>query len=598
MVMPKKTPRYYQADAVAAAMAAIIENMAESKGSKIVIEAAAGAGKTLIIAMLADHVSSKGGEVLVISRQPVLAMQNYDECWEYEVTAAIYSAKFGKQTNSNVVVATEGTLANGIHSDFKKRRFDLIIIDESHQVPYDQDDSQFMKILNHFESNALKYGRKKPVQVVGLTGSPYRHIDSIIGKYWQKIVYDIGVEKLTEEGFLTPPVYGYPDEQGEGLDFSSLQPKYGDFAFGDNDFNSDELDEIVMSGDGKKRLVRIMAEVIEKTKERNQIIIFASTKRHAAEVKKVLIALGEDSDKIGLVTDDTPESERDEAVSRSKQGDLRWLINVSCLTTGFDSPLIDVVLFLRPIGSLTLLVQCLGRAARLLKDWMIDKGYQKANYLVLDYAGVFDRLGHLLDNPMVNEAELEKAKTEKRIIHCPKCHSENSDKARRCIGRDEDEPDKRCGHFFTEPLVCPKCETFNDKRAQACRSCGFELVDPNKKLLNKAYSDDEMVKVKEMRMEPSKNGALKVTYILDQDPERHGHPYELFFGMHKEAGKRIFQAQFVNAHIASWGWRSKVLAMKTAEQIVKMRDAFKAPTYIAYRINEKDKFVIGRRRFD
>ena len=161
------------------------------------------------------------------------------------------------------------------------------------------------------------------------------------------------------------------------MDFSSLQPKYGDFAFGDNDFNSDELDEIVMSGDGKKRLVRIMAEVIEKTKDRNQIIIFASTKRHAAEVKKVLIALGENAEKIGLVTDDTPESERDEAVSRSKQGDLRWLINVSCLTTGFDSPLIDVVLFLRPIGSLTLLVQCLGRAARLLKDWMIDKGYQK-----------------------------------------------------------------------------------------------------------------------------------------------------------------------------------------------------------------------------
>ncbi|MGL4751676.1 MAG: DEAD/DEAH box helicase, partial [Aeromonadaceae bacterium] len=432
----------------------------------------------------------------------------------------------------------------------------------------------------------------RKLQIVGLTGSPYRNIDSIIGSFWDRIVYNIGIEKLTEEGYLTPPVYGYPDEDDETLDFSSIETKSGSW-----EFDEKALDEIVMSGAGKERLVRILTEVKIKTADRNQIIIFASTKRHAAEVKRVLLALGEKESMIGLVTDDTPEKERDDAIDKSKAGELRWLINVSCLTTGFDSPLIDTVLFLRPVGSLTLLVQCLGRAARLLKDWMVEKGYAKPNYLVLDYAGVFDRLGHLLDSPIINDAELARSKEKDETIqYCPVCHEENGLKARRCRGKSASEPDGRCGHFFGKSIECPKCMTQNDVTAQVCRSCSHELIDPNRKLLNKAYTDDEMRRVVGMTLSPSKNGALKVTYELEHEPE-HGHPYELFFGLHKEGSKRIFEVKFVNVHIKSWGWRPKVLGMSTAEQICMMKDAFKAPTHIAYRINDKQQFVIGRRWF-
>ncbi|MGL4757035.1 MAG: DEAD/DEAH box helicase, partial [Aeromonadaceae bacterium] len=427
----------------------------------------------------------------------------------------------------------------------------------------------------------------------GMTGSPFRNIDSIIGSgFWDKTIYSIGIEKATEEGFLTPPVYGYPDEDDETLDFSSIDTKSGSW-----EFDEKALDEIVMSGAGKERLVRILTEVKIKTADRNQVIIFASTKRHAAEVKRVLLALGEQDGMIGLVTDDTPERERDAAIDKSKAGELRWLINVSCLTTGFDSPLIDTVLFLRPVGSLTLLVQCLGRAARLLKDWMVERGYVKPNYLVLDYAGVFDRLGHLLDSPIINDAELARSKEKDETIqYCPACHEENGLKARRCRGKSSSEPDGRCGHFFGKSIECPKCMTQNDVTAQVCRSCSHELIDPNRKLLNKAYTDDEMRRVVGMTLSPSKNGALKVTYELEHEPE-HGHPYELFFGLHKEGSTRIFVVKFVNVHIKSWGWRPKVLGMSTAEQICMMKDAFKAPTHIAYRINDKQQFVIGRRWF-
>lgn len=589
----KKKPRYYQTEAVESVFSAIREAASSGKAANLIVDAGPGSGKTMMIAMLSEHVSKKGGSVLVISRQPILCKQSYDELWEFGVPASLYAAKFNsRQVTGAVVVGTEGTIVNALDTDFKRKRFDLICIDEAHMLDFDSDSSQYMRIINHFKRNAETIGSKRKLQIIGLTGSPYRNIDSIIGSFWDRIVYNIGIEKLTDEGYLTPPVYGYPDEDDETLDFSSIDTKSGSW-----EFDEKALDEIVMSGAGKERLVRILTEVKIKTADRNQIIIFASTKRHAAEVKRVLLALGEKESMIGLVTDDTPEKERDDAIDKSKAGELRWLINVSCLTTGFDSPLIDTVLFLRPVGSLTLLVQCLGRAARLLKDWMIEKGYTKPNYLVLDYAGVFDRLGHLLDSPIINDAELARSKEKDDAIqYCLVCHEENGLKARRCRGKSASEPDGRCGHFFGKFIECPKCMTQNDVTAQVCRSCSHELIDPNRKLLNKAYTDDEMRRVVGMTLSPSKNGALRVTYELENEPE-HGHPYELFFGLHKEGSKRIFEVKFVNVHIKSWGWRPKVLGMSTAEQICMMKDAFKAPTHIAYRINDKQQFVIGRRWF-
>ncbi len=598
----KKQPRYYQAEAVQAAIDHIREAMPKKKMSASIIDAAPGTGKSLMIAMVAEHVSSRGGHVLCLSNQPVLCEQNYDEAWEWGLTPAMYAAKFRKkQVNDRVVYATTGTLVRSLTTDFADRRFDLILIDECHQTPYDKTDSDYMKIINHFRWNSERLGSKRPLQVIGLTGSPYRNTDSIIGSFWDKVVYNIGIEKATDEGFLSRPIYGFADEKESELNFSGVETIKNSW-----DFDEKALNEIVMSGDGKRRLVNIMKEVVLKTKDRNQVIIFASTKRHAAEVRSVLVALGEDVDMIGLVTDDTTQKDRDAAIERSKAGDLHWLINVSCLTTGFDSPLIDVVLFLRPVGSLTLLVQCLGRGARLLKDSQVNEGYVKPNYLVLDYAGVFDRLGHLLDNPIINEAELEKSRKEKTIIHCPHCKAENSDSARRCISKvhalhpdhnNERNLDGRCSHFWTSN-PCPKCQTQNDITAQVCRNkkCGFELMDPNRKLLGSAYSEDELVEVVRMEVTESRGGSIQIEYFLKNPSDRHGNPIERFFAVTGK-GKRAFDSGWLAVHVPNYGWRKKITQCGTVQKILGFHGSFKAPTKIAYRINDKGGFTVGRKMF-
>lgn len=606
----KKKPRYYQQEAVDASMSKMNEAMREKRSFHGIVEAGPGAGKTLKMAMIADRLSSKGFNILIMSRQPVLCGQNYDECWDYGVPSAMYAAKFKrKQLNANTVVATEGTIVNALTSDFKNHRFDLILIDEAHMVDYEEETSQFMRIIRHFEANAKRIGNCRPLQILGLTGSPYRGIQRIsppLGAkrndeaFWQETVYDIGVEKLTSEGYLTRAVYGFADDHDNDLNFDGVNTLPNSW-----EFDEAALNEIVLSGEGKKKLIGILTEVKAKTVDRNQVIVFASTKRHAAEVMNTLIALGEKPDTIGMVTDDNTEAERDAAVSKSKAGKLKWLVNVSCLTTGFDSPLIDVVLFLRPVGSLALLMQCLGRAARLLKPEHEERGFVKPDYLVLDYAGVFDRLGHLLDNPMIDEANLQKAQKEKRIIHCPKCKAENFDTARRCIGKvhelhpdfgTEHEMDGRCGHFWKH-ILCPFCETQNDISAGVCRNpkCKGELKDPNRQLLNKAYSDSELVDVTGMSVEPGRGGAIVVKYTLANASAYHGQPTEILFDVGNK-GRKLFGA-WVDQHVEQFGWRRQVKMLKCVDKILSNKKLFRTPAKIAYRVNEKGRFSVGRKVF-
>lgn len=580
-----KQPRPYQQEAITSTIEEIKKYAKQGKSAHLIIDAGPGAGKTLIMAFLAKHVFERGGRVVQLARQPILAKQNYDEMYECGIPAALYAAKYNRRQVAQVTVTTEGTIVNSLHDMTKP--VDLLLLDESHTLSPDDEDTQMNTIIRHLDDVTTKAGRN--MHVVGLTGSPFRGVTPLTSfDFWHDTVFNIGTDKLTELGYLSVPVYGFPDADSDAIDFSSVNTRSGSW-----EFSEKELDEIAMSDAGKKKLLNILMQVIEKTKDRNQRIVFASTKRHAREIRRILIALGIDKSKIGLVTDDSSEAEKDRVIKLSKEGKLDWLINVSVLTTGFNSPLIDVVVYLRPIGSLVLLIQSMGRGARLLEQWMKDAGFHKENYLVLDYAGVFDRLGHLLDDPTTGEALAQRDKSRGEDKPCPRCHEMNSKAARRCRAKDDSEPDKRCGFFWTSQ-ICPDCQTENDIAATECRnpSCRRELRDSNKALLHHPYSDEEMVGVKKMDVLNTKGGALMVRFTLDGDERQ---PY-LIFPMGGELSKRILKKEFVDVYVQP-GWRGRVASMSTAEQIVKMSGAFMTPKAIAYRINGNNRYVVGRRKF-
>tara|TARA_R110000868_G_scaffold166102_3_gene399987 strand:+ start:789 stop:2540 length:1752 start_codon:yes stop_codon:yes gene_type:complete len=547
-----------------------------------VISASVGAGKSILIAAIskyctdAPRLKDRNVRALCIQRQSELCHQNSEAAFEFGVKRqSLFSASLNrKSTMYPIIFGTEGTIARALNTDFINYPVDIIMIDECHMAAYDEPDTQFMQIITHFM-------RLNPnTRILGYTGSPYRGTDTIIGKFWTNLIGNISTDWLIDQGWLVPPLFGWPDGDDLEFDFKDIQPKYGSW-----EFDQEQLDNIVFGDPTKTQ--RIMAEVVHRTQERQGVLIFCTSIKHTEEVAKSLPA-----GSYCIITGSTGSKERMDLLAKVKSGEIKYCVNVSVLTTGINLPIIDTIVFLRPIGSLVLLTQSIGRGLRLYEG--------KTDCLVLDFATVMERIGHLYNSPMLDEAEYERAKKEeKELIECPSCATENSPHARRCRGEDSASEDGRCEFFWTSK-ECMKCHTLNDPTAQQCRKCGNEMRDPNEKLLHKAYDEQEWEPVTGWNIRPCKNGTLEVEYLLEY--EREGGNPKLYVnpGSKSHGAKQAFKQWLsVNKENGGQGFGLHVLSKQEPEAAAKFvikywLDPMSHPTHIKFRINEKGKFVVGR----
>lgn len=569
---------------------AAISHFKSKDGAKpAFLDMSVGSGKTAIAAFVASHVINRGGKCMVLARIGELVMQNGGFAESIGLSVSYYSSSLGaKSVRHNLIHGTEGTVVRALGSAFKSWAPDILIIDEAHMVDFERPDSMYMRIISHFRAVNPK------LRVLGLTGSPFRGTESMVGDFWRKCLYSISTESLVGDGWLVPVHFGWPEHDEDSFDFAKLEQENGGLEF------TDEQMDRFRAGD-PTLTERIMAEVVQRTASDLGVLIFAQTKKHCLEIAGAL-----PPGSWAIITDDTPDQERSDSLAKAQTGEIKYMINVSVLGVGVNVPYWQSIVYLRPVGSLVLLIQSIGRILRLLIDESIDMNALDAEQRiaeiaasikpfgrVYDYAGVMDRLGHLYENPMLAQAQFERSKREGSTIVCPRCNCENSDKARRCIGVDS--KGVRCDHFWTKQ-DCRKCGAPNDVTARDCRVCGEQLIDPNEKLLHKAYSDSELVPLRDMQMEPTKNGGLLIRYLLDIDEPEHGWPVEFYAPGGSPTAKRVWYNQFVKTHVRTAAWQSKVYNMSTPA-ILKMKAMFDRPTHIAYRINEKGKFVIGRKRF-
>ena len=637
----------------------------------IVCNASVSSGKSIMIAALALAVRKaaisatkpRSVLVLVIQRQGELCMQNSAAAWDFNdasklLNNSLFSASCGKvkSTHFQVVYATEGTLSRALGFGVKEKegeepeprkcqyRFspytadeltktpeqralmkkfhpDLIMWDECHQIPYDKPDSMAVKILEHF------YDCKPAMRFAGFSGSCFRGTESIVGDtpghLWKKfasIAADdpdypeggvgdgvITTEFMIEQGWVVPPTFGYPDDTDKQYDFSHLNP---------NGWEYDEAEMDAVVSDHQK-LLAVCSDVIEKAASRKGVLIFSATQRHARQIAAAMKDLGVDPDTIGVITEKTKDKDRRRILDQAKTGVIKYTINVAVLTTGVNVPWWDTLVFMRPIGSLVLLIQAIGRVLRLLildgEVPMFERSNlfgltaadrleliaasTKPDALVMDYADVMNTLGHLYENQILEQAELEKAKKEKKdLIECPKCMADsgiqtmNSPSARRCIYRDN--KGERCEHFWHFRL-CPGCMTQNDQVARECRSCKRMLIDPNAALNNKHYVDGESIPVRSRKAGHGSGGKLWFRYELSTGDT----PMEIFYphaGENKKVNNIIW-GKFVDALPIDQRSRLRLKAMK-AETVMDNIELIPVPAEISAR-KKGSRWSIGRRRY-
>lgn len=606
-----------------------------------IVSASVSSGKSVMIAECAKAVKDAALAkekpstvfVMVIQNQGLLCEQNASAAWDIGLNNSVFSASCGgrKSTHYSVVYGTIGTIARALEtyrfSPYTpeelelppERRFrlgkwfpDLILIDEVHQVPFENPESQYMKVIDHF------YTQKPHMRMAGMTGSPFRSTNSIVGNtpdhLWKSVasinpadpdypeggVGDgiISTEFSIDQGWIVAPTFGYADDEDTHYDYSHLSTETWDY-------DESELDAVVSD---KALCLAICADFVRKTIDRRGVLIFAATKRHTRQIAAALKLLGVDPDQIGIITESTPQKDQTRILKAAKAGKMKFVINVSVLTTGVNIPEWDTCVLMRPIASIVLLIQAIGRVLRLLfgegdmpmleRDELTAElrklliaASDKPDALVLDYAGVLDTLGHLYSNPILEQADLDKAKKEgKDLITCPACQTMNSPHARRCIGGGLV---NRCEHFF-HYRECPSCHEKNDQVARECRKCRRLLIDPNKALSGKHYTEGESIPVRSMQVESGRGGKLIIRFGLSdgRDPTLIYYPHA---GKQPALNSKIWKG-FVKQLPIDDRSKFRLGAMK-AETIVENLELIPVPAEISAR-EKNGKWVVGRMKFE
>lgn len=460
-----KTLRPYQLDVVSK-----LKLRLKTTKHPLLVTASVGAGKSLIIAEILLWIEKSNYRALCLTLNGTLIQQNSDAYKSQGGHCGIYAASLNsKITEPLVIFGSPQSVCNGIRDQdtISNTCFNLIVIDECHNVDPHDSATMYQRIINHFGHLAMLKGHS--YRIIGLTGTPYRGKgNSIIGEnqFFREEVCNIDSSWLISQGYLTKPIFGITETQG--YDFSNIRVN----SMGK--FSGAELSAIV---DSNARLTsQIIQELRKIMQTRKGAFIFASTKKHCEECAKSL-----PDDEWAIITGETPHEERKRIIEFAKLGKLKYLISVNCLNVGIDIPLFDCCAWLRPTESLVLYTQGIGRVLRLHKG--------KTEAIILDYAGNLQRHGDI-NNPIINEALQPKEENEKDyIIPCCACNVLNTIHSRRCIGVSDN---GRCDNYF-EWKDCASCGIRNDTTSRACRGCGCELIDPNAKLSLKAAKPEREI---------------------------------------------------------------------------------------------------------
>lgn len=583
------------------------------------VTASVGAGKTIMIAMIARRFQDMGWEGLVIARQGEIIEQDAEELWNLSVKNSLFSSSLGRKAYAYPLIAgTEGTIINGLFdktaddgtvtksllSDFSPR---YILVDECHQVNWqdiisEQPETQYGVIMNELNRRCkAKYGHE--VIVIGYTGSPFRGVESIKGAYWKHEIVNISTKYLVDLGFLVPTIFG-------GQDIEDLQYDLHEFASSDvdgvQDFTDSQLkemqEEILKQGTLTQK---IMLKVMELTRDRLGVLITCAGKKHCKEAAKYL-----PEGSYSIVTEDMGQKARRKALKDAATGRKKYTLQIGCLTTGVNIPYWDTSVILRKIMSLTLLTQLLGRPMRLLKPEQVAAGLVKENHLCLDFTGTMFELGGLYEDPILEEAEAQRAKRSGEQVPCPKCQTMNSPYARRCIGKDALSPDGRCEEFFSYircgfdkhgiRIFDDGCGTKNDPTARYCRHCDHVLRDPNAALNERAYTDNEWTDVKDFKIELTKDEkGVVYRYFITKENGKDGWANEVFypFGRQEKYLKNQFKIKGLLNHVSDRNLIDNLMNCHNAKEFMAFTGLIRAPKRITHRFNDKGRDIIHRKEF-
>jgi type I restriction enzyme, R subunit len=398
-----KAPRYYQVNAVNAAMEAI------AKGQKrVLLVMATGTGKTYTSFQIIWRLW-KGGHkkrILFLADRNVLVDQTMVNDFrpfgpamaKLSASAKTIERDDGSATTLPIAidkkrrVDTAYEIYLGLYQsitgpeerqklfkEFSRGFFDLIVIDECHRGSA-AEDSAWREILEHF-SEATQ---------IGLTATPKETKYASNIHYFGEPVYSYTLKQGIRDGFLAPykvikvhidrDVEGYRPEKGQvDRDGDEIE---------DRIYNTKDFDRNLVLDDRTKLVAKKVTEFLKASGDRYQkTIVFCVDQEHAARMRQALInenadLVAENHRYVMRITGNDPEGQAQLGNFIDPESRYPVLVTTSrLLSTGVDAQTCRLIVLDREVGSMTEFKQIVGRGTRVHEDT------RKFFFTLMDFRG-------------------------------------------------------------------------------------------------------------------------------------------------------------------------------------------------------------------
>ncbi|MEO1250714.1 MAG: DEAD/DEAH box helicase family protein [Pseudomonadota bacterium] len=401
-----KAPRYYQANAINAAVGAIASGQ-----NRILLVMATGTGKTFTAFQIIWRLwkAGKKKRILFLADRNILVDQTMvndfrpfgqamaklstrsktierDDGSKVDLTLAM--GKQGKKrridTSYEIYLGLYQAITGPredqkLYKEFSKDFFDLIVIDECHRGSA-ADDSAWREILNHFSSATQ----------IGMTATPKETEYASNISYFGDPVYTYSLKQGIRDGFLAPykVVKIHIDKDVEGY-----RPQAGDTdrdgeEIEDRIYNTRDFDRAIVLDERTKLVARRVTDFLKESGDRMQkTIVFCVDEEHAARMRQALInenadLVAKDNRYVMRITGSDREGQQQLDNFIDPESDYPVVVTTSrLLSTGVDAKTCRAIVLDRMIGSMTEFKQIIGRGTRVHED------SQKFYFTLIDFRG-------------------------------------------------------------------------------------------------------------------------------------------------------------------------------------------------------------------
>lgn len=303
-----------------------------------------GCGKTVVFADIARKRTAIG-KVLILAHREELLTQASDKIKNLcDMECSVEKADQTSTEDDNLITvgSVQTLMTEKRLSRFQPDHFKTIIVDEAHHVLA----NSYQNILTYFDT----------AKVLGVTATPDRGDMKNLSGFFESLAYEYSLRDAIKQGYLckirvqTMPL---------NIDMEEVKMSHGDYQVND-------------IGNALEPYLEDIADEMTKVCLDKHTVVFLPLVAISQKFRDILNAKG-----FRAVEVNGESKNRDEILQDFSDGKYNVLCNSMLLTEGWDCPIVDCIVVLRPTKVRSLYCQMVGRGTRLYPG--------KDHLLILDF---------------------------------------------------------------------------------------------------------------------------------------------------------------------------------------------------------------------